>query len=365
MAKKRLSKFSELIDTYYAPYQVSAELIVCLRQLVALYQSGIPFGRALYVISQQATHPKLKEVFAECLRNVNSGWSLTNALSIYPGIFPELYIKLIEVGEKTGKLDIMLDKVAKHAEKTRERSMRLYSALTYPAFVIVLCMFFLIVGPAFIFKGILEFLTSLNVTLPLSTKLLILFSSIVRSPFFFVLLIAGIIGAFIGLQVIWKNRKTKKLMQDLILAIPVLGRLYHTSEVATIARTLATIYESGMLLLPGIELTRRAVGIVSLQEALSSVYSQVSDGDTLTDAFNRSTLFPPVLLQFVNAGEQTGDLGRMLNWAAWLCEQEVEHSLEIVLEALQPLIILMVGLVVGFIVMATMAPMLKVVQGLM
>ncbi len=296
---------------------------------------------------------------------MNSGWSLTNALSIYPGIFPELYIKLIEVGEKTGKLDVMLDKVAKHAEKTRERTMRLYSALTYPSFVIVLCLSFLVIGPAFIFKGILEFLKSLNVTLPLSTKILIFFSSIVRSPLFFLALIVGVIGGFILLQVIWKHKRIRKLLQDLILAIPVLGRLYHTNEVATIARTLATIYESGMLLLPGIELTRRTVGILSLQDALATVYNQVTEGDTLTDAFNRSSLFPPVLLQFINAGEQTGDLGRMLNWAAWLCEQEVDHSLEIVLEALQPLIILMVGLMVGFVVMATMAPMLKVVEGLM
>jgi type II secretory pathway component PulF len=365
MAGPRPNKFSELMDLYVTPYQVSAELIVSLRQLSALYQSGIPFSRALYVISEQATHPKLKFVFAECMRNVSSGWSITHALSIYPGLFPELYVRLIEVGEQTGTLQIMLDKVASHAEKRQERVMKLYSALTYPTFVIVLCLSFLIIGPAFVFKSILEFLKGLNVSLPFSTRLLIFGSSIVRSPIFYIFAIAGSIGGFILLHGAWKARRTRKLIQDLALAIPGIGRLYQTFEVASIARTLATIYDSGMLLLPGLELTKRTVGIVTIQEAMESVRLQVIEGETLFDAFTKTRLFPPVLLQFLNAGEQTGDMGRMLNWAAWLCEQEVEHTLNIFLEALQPIIILIVGIMVGFVIIATMSPMLKVIQGLM
>jgi type II secretory pathway component PulF len=365
MAGPKVNKFSELMDAYVTPYQVSAELIVSMRQLSALYQAGIPFSRALYVISEQSTHPRLKYVFSECMRNVSSGWSITHALSIYPGLFPELYVKLIEVGEQTGTLQVMLDKVAQHAEKRRERLMKLYSALTYPSFVVALCLSFLIIGPAFVFKSILEFLKGLNVNLPFSTKLLIFGSSIVRSPFFYVIALVGTIAGFFLLHGMWKARATRKLIQDLFLSLPGIGRLYQTFEVASIARTLATIYESGMLILPGLELTRRTVGIVTIQDAMEVVRSHVIEGETLFDAFTKTRLFPPVLLQFLNAGEQTGDMGRMLNWAAWLCEQEVEHTLNIFLEALQPIIILIVGIMVGFVIIATMSPMLRVIQGIM
>ncbi|MHC9541655.1 MAG: type II secretion system F family protein [Vulcanimicrobiota bacterium] len=360
-----IKKFSDMLERHCAPYMLSTELIVSMRQLVTLYQAGIPFSRALYVLSEQAAHPKLQSVFAECLRHINSGWTITHAFSIYPGLIPELYVKLIEVGEQTGNLDLMLEKVAVHAEKTREKSMKLYSALAYPTFIIVLCFAFLVIGPAYIFKGILDFLNGLNVALPITTRILIGISATVRSPVFIILVPILLVVVYSFIQSMWKMRKSRKYLQDLILAIPAVGRLYHTSEVASIARTMAIIYESGMLLLPGLELTKKTVSIVTLQDSLDTIREEIMNGDTLYEAFYKTGLYPPIMLQFLSAGEQTGDLGRMLNWAAWLCEQNVDNALTIVIEAIQPVVIFIIGIIVGFVVLATMSPMMKVAQGLM
>lgn len=360
-----IKKFSEMLEKHCAPYMLSTELIVSMRQLVTLYQAGIPFSRAMYVLSQQASHPKLQSVFAECLRHINSGWTITHAFSIYPGLFPELYVKLIEVGEQTGNLEIMLEKVAQHAEKTREKSMKLYSALAYPTFIIILCFAFLVIGPAYIFKGILDFLSSLNVALPITTRILIGVSAMVRSPIFIIVVPLLLVFGYSFFRSMWKMRASRKILQDILLAVPAVGRLYHTSEVASIARTMAIIYESGMLLLPGLELTKKTVSIVTLQDSLDQIRNEITNGDTLYEAFFKTGLYPPIMLQFLNAGEQTGDLGRMLNWAAWLCEQNVDHALTIVIEAIQPVVIFIIGVIVGFVVLATMSPMLKVAQGLM
>ncbi len=354
-----------MLERHYVPRIISTELIVSLRQLVTLYQAGIPFSRAMYVLSQQAAHPKLQSIFAECLRHINSGWTITHAFSIYPGLFPELYVKLIEVGEETGKLEMMLEKVALHAEKTREKSMKLHSALAYPSFIVVLCFAFLVIGPAYIFKGILDFLNSLNVALPITTKILIGISAMVRSPIFFILVPILLLVGYSFFRSMWRIRASRKFLQNLVLSIPAVGKLYHTSEVASIARTMAIIYESGMLLIPGLELTRKTIGIVTLQDSLDTIRDEIINGATIYEAFYKTGLYPPIMLQFLNAGEQTGDLGRMLNWAAWLCEQNVDHTLTIVIEAIQPVVIFIIGIIVGFVVLATMSPMLKVAQGLM
>ncbi|MDQ7821356.1 MAG: type II secretion system F family protein [Candidatus Eremiobacteraeota bacterium] len=358
-------KGGSLYNSPLSPVAPSTELIICLRQLAALYRAGIPFGRALYIISQQTQHPTLKIVFTELVNNINIGWTITNAISIYPGVFPELYVRLIEVGENTGRLEQMLEKIAFHAEKTREKFMKLFTALAYPVFVIALCLAFLIIGPAFVFRGILEFLQDLKTDLPFPTHVLIFSSAMVRSPLFFVIFPILLFGIFMLARSLWKNRESRRLIQRLILAIPGVGKLYHTSEIATLARTLAIIFESGILLLPGLELTKRVVSIVDLQDAIDMVKKSVTLGDTIYDSFRKSPYFPPVFLQFITAGEQTGELGSMMNWAAWICEQNAEHAINVVLEALQPIIILLIGVIVGFIIIATMAPMLKVAQGLM
>lgn len=340
------------------------ELIICFRELAALYTAGIPFSRALYIVSQQVSHPLLQRALRECLRNITSGWSITNALSIYPGLFPELYIRLIEVGENTGKLEQMLEKIAQHAEKTREKTQKFVSALAYPSFIAAICLAFLIIGPSFVFKDILLFLKDLHIPLPIATRILIILSAILRSPIFLILFPLFLLGVAAILSRLWKARYFKKRLQDLILWIPGIGKLLHISEVASVARALAITCESGVPIMQGIRLTKKIVSFVELQDALDSVEKAIIDGESVTEAFTRTNLFPPVLLQFMNAGEQTGELGPMLNWAAWMCEQNVDHSLSVLLEALQPIVIFLVGIVVAFIIAATMGPMLKISQGL-
>lgn len=360
-----MPKVSKAPAKTFTPPAQSAELIVCLRELAALYRSGIPFSRAVWIISQQAEQPRLREVFTEILRNISSGWTITNAISIYPGLFPELYVRLIAVGEETGQLELMLEKIAFHAEKSREKVMRLYSALAYPSFVIALCLGFLIIGPAYVFRGILEFLQSLDTTLPLATQILILSSTIIRSPIFLIALPLICAALFFIMKKLWSFRPARKLIQTVILAIPAVGTLYRTSEVATVARTMAVIFESGIPILPGMKLTKKVVSIVELEDAIEFATNRIVLGDTVTAAFQKTRMFPPVFLQFITAGEQSGDLGPMLNWAAWMCEQNVDAALNVIIESIQPIVMLIIGVIVGFVIYATVAPMLKIAQGLM
>jgi len=347
---------------YFSRSDFSRELIACLRQLAMMYKAGIPVARAFRILSNQVSSTRLRNAFEAVQRKLESGCAISTALAEYPDIIPKLYVKLITVGESAGKLAVVLDSISDHAEKAYSQVLKLRSAITYPAFVLALCLVFLIIGPAFFLKGICDFLAGLSIPLPFPTRVLIEVSSFMRSPFFPVSVILILIFSRSFIMKMWEDSYCRRYLQDFLLAIPLVGRFYRTSQLICFTRALAIIIDSGMPLVEGLELASQSTDLVRLESDLSEVVKRTIGGSSLKEAFEESRLIPALMLQFIAAGEESGEMVKMLNWSAWISEQNNEESLNIIMESIQPFVMLIIGIIIGFLIVATMSPMMGVIQ---
>jgi type IV pilus assembly protein PilC len=341
------------------------ELVVSYREMAAMYHSGISIIRSMGLLSKQASHPRLREAFAVCREHIEKGGSLSYSMAQHPQIFNTLYVRLVEAGESSGNLGKMLDRIAEHSEKAQETALSIRSALSYPLFVFLLCMGLLIVGPAFTLKGIFEFLADLHVPLPLATRILIGASDILRSPItpvVFVVLAGTLV--FLGCH-FWSKPYFRKSVQAWLLRLPAVGEAIGAAEAENFARTLSMLYESGIPLLKAMELTEKSSGNVVLQETIAAARERILKGCKIQDAFKGSKLFPPMISSLLAVGEKSGKVGSMLDFAGMMFRQKLDSALELVAASMQPIVLLIVGALVGFVVIATLSPLLKVMEGLM
>ena len=349
-------------DKYVCQAAASRDLITYLRQMTVMYNAGIPVTRSFYIISNQVSSLKLKEVFQSVQKKIEAGSTLSASLCEFPAVFPELYTRLIAVGEKTGKLATVLENVADHAEKAHAQVLKLRSAIAYPAFVMIICLVFLVVGPAFFLKGMCDFLTSLSIPLPFSTRMLIEVSLFIRSPLFFISILAALALGYSSMTRVWQDTFYRSYFQEFLLIIPGIGRFYRTTQLIYFIRALAISCDSGISLIEGLDLARRRITLIKLASEVSAVTERLIAGSTLKEAFNASDFFPPLMLQFISAGEESGELVKMLDWSAWMLEQNNEVTLNIILETIQPFVMLVIGIIIGFLIIATMAPMMGVIR---
>jgi len=338
------------------------DLQICFRELAVLYKAGIPLTQAMRILSIQALNPSLKSAFAGCYQKILSGHKLSSAMSGYEAVFPRLYITMIELGEKSGNLVNILEQIAQHIEKRRSLDMNLKAALTYPVFVFILALLMLFLAPTFIFRNLLTVFTQMGTSLPLMTKILISITSVISSPFFLIAAVVMCVAGNFIMRMLWKKKAFRRTVQYLLLSIPGVGYALHCADLITFTRTMSTTCSSGITLPAGLNLALKNSTSLILQEKLAAVNERIVEGWTLRKALNEALYFPPSLLGLVDVGEETGELGRMFECSAWMCEQDLQLALDAVVSVIQPLAMLIIGTIVGFFVFAMMTPMMKLVE---
>lgn len=339
------------------------DLVIFFRSLATLQGAGIHIVRALEVLSVQLAHPAVKAALHDALRRVSSGSRLSSALAHHRPLFGPLQLQLLVAGENSGALHAVLGKLAEHAEKSQALHQRLRSAMVYPALITALCLTLLVILPGFVFRDLLRFLSELHVELPLATKLLLFLSKLVSSPVFLLAL-----GGSLALACwAWSRLRTRPAFMEqverLMLKVPGVGPTVNAAWVADFCRALACTYGAGVPLLNALEIAGRGRSLV-LNGAIDVVRTQMSGGEQLWRCLSQTGLFPPLAVQLIRAGEDTGELGAMLERVADSCEELVDERLTLLSSMLQPLVLLAVGLVVGFMVIAVMSPMLRVLEAL-
>lgn len=342
----------------------ASDYAVCFRELATLYRAGIPVAKSMGIIARQVEHPGLRAAFENCEAGILSGKSIARSMEGCREIFSGLSVKMIDIGEKTGRLESMLEKIALHAEKNREMNMKISSALIYPFFVSIFFLAFLIVAPSMLFKGILQFLGELNVPLPLATQIFIGISSFIRSGYFPVALILGILIVFLGIRSLWRQIYWKMRIQIFLFSLPVIGKSLRMVEVTRFARTLAIIYDTGLPILEGLDIIREGTSSILFSQKIADVREDVSQGMDMQSALSGTGFFPATFLHLLEAGEQSGKVKEMLDKAADICDDNLEESLNTVITVMQPFILLAMGIIAAFIIIATMTPLLTVIQGL-
>lgn len=337
------------------------ELTVMTRQMATLLGAGLPLVQSLTTLITQTSHPQLKTILAQIREEVNEGSSFSHTLTRYPEVFPAFYLNMVRAGEASGTLHLVLERLADFNEKQQALKGRVRAALAYPMFMFLIgsgVLFFLV---TFVVPNVTRIFDEMHQTLPLITIILIGVSRFLET--FWWVIVAGLIGAFVALKYfLSKTQKGRVLLDRILLALPVVGPINRKMAVARFSRTLGTLLESGVPLLASLEIVRNIVGNSLISDAIQQAGNDVREGQSLSAPLARSGLFPTISVEMISVGEQSGNLEPMLYRIAEAYEKEVESGITMLTSLLEPIMILVMGLAVGFIVVSILLPIFEMNQ---
>jgi len=333
------------------------QVTVALRQLAALVSSGLPLVECLDAVIEQTEHARLRTIFTQIKEKVTEGVSLSQAMSSHSNVFSEIYVNMVKAGETSGTLDIILTRLADFSEARLKLSKKIESALTYPIFLIMISTIIVIFLVSFVMPKIIGIFEGMKMTLPWSTKLLISFSLFMKRFWWLVLMV--LIGIISGISLWIKSEKGRRIWDKIKLKIPVIGPLYLKAVLARFTRTLSILLKSGIKLVDALEIARFSMGSVVLEEAIEDAIKYINEGQSMAVAIKKSWDFPPLMIQLIRAGEISGSLEEMLAKIAEIYENLLESSIDSLTSILEPVAILIMGLVVGYIVMSVLIPIFQ------
>ena len=334
-----------------------AEAAMLTRQLATLLGAGFPLVPALDTLLSQGRSHTFNRILAQVKDSVVAGSSFAAALARYPGTFSTLFINMVRAGETSGTLEIVLDRLAEIGEKQEELKNRIRSAMTYPLLMLavgLLVLFFLL---TYIVPSITTIFSDMNQVLPAPTRFLIRLSALVQSGWW--LLLLAVAGLVVLVRMLGKTAKGRFLIDRSLLRLPAVGALVRKMAVARFSRTLGSLLENGVVLLAALEIVKNVVGNVLLADAVAAAAREVGKGQGLGNALAASRVFPDLPIQMISVGEQSGQLEAMLYKVADVYENEVQATILRMTSLLEPVMILLMGIVVGFIVLAICLPIFE------
>ncbi len=332
----------------------SAELAITTRQFSALISAGLPLEASLVALSEQSEDQKLREILTQVRERVGEGSSLTNALKEHENVFSDLYINMVKAGESSGTLDIVLYRLADFLEKSSALKLRVRSALIYPLFMFLIGTGVLFFMMTYVIPRITKIFEDSDRALPFITLVLISISSFFSNHYMLVLILVLVSGYL--LVRFLNTEKGKRFVDRLTLRLPVFGKLATMVAVSRFTRTMGTLVGSGIPLLDALEIGEAVIGNFVFMDALKDVRVSVIEGSTLARPLRDSGVFPPLVTRMVAVGEQTGEMQEMFNKIADIYDLQVETTLSTLTSLLEPVMILMIGVVMAFIVFAILLP---------
>jgi general secretion pathway protein F len=330
------------------------------RQLATLITAGFPLVSALDALVPQTKSYRLKTILAQVKDAIIEGQSFAQALSQYPGVFSPLFINMVRAGETSGTLEIVLERLADITEKQQDLNNRIQTALAYPMFMCIIGTLVLFVLLTYIVPSITAIFADMNQVLPTPTRLLIWLSDFFKS-FWWVILIF-VISAVVALRHAKKTEKGRQVYDKTVLSLPAFGILAKKLNVARFARTLGSLLENGVSMLIALDIVKNIAANVLISRAVEAAAQDVGKGQALWAALNESKIFPQLSIQMIQVGEQSGELEKMLNKIADVFEKEVETSILRLTAYLEPVMILVMGCIVGFIVLSICLPIFEMNQ---
>jgi type IV pilus assembly protein PilC len=338
----------------------SKELAVFTRQFSVMIDAGLPLVQCLEILAGQQENKIFQKVLTATRASVEGGATLSAAMRAHPKVFDALYVNMVEAGETGGILDTILQRLSTYIEKNVKLKRAVKSAMVYPigvlsiaAAVIILLLWKVVPIFATLFAG-------LGVDLPLPTKIVIGASNFVGSIFGLLLVVAAV-GIVIGIKVWYGTTQGRYILDSIILKLPVLGILMRKIAVARFTRTLGTLIASGVPILEGLDITARTAGNAVVERSLQQVRKSLEEGKTLTEPLKDSQVFPGMVTQMISVGEQTGAMDAMLQKIADFYEEEVDAAVKDLLTALEPIMIVFLGVVVGGVVISMYMPLFSLI----
>jgi type IV pilus assembly protein PilC len=348
------------MDVSLGPGRVKAqELTVMTRQLSTMISSGMTLLRAFYVLEDQIENKKLKETVGAVREEIEAGRSFSEALGNHPKVFNPLYVAMVRAGETGGVLEQSLERVADQLEKDDNLRRQVKSAMAYPSVVLAFALCVLLGLIAFIVPVFVNVFKDFGGDLPMITKVTVKASKIVTGQWY--LLLGGTVGGVVGFRRWRKSEWGRPQWDRLRLRIPFkIGDTVQKIALARWSRTFAALYSAGVPIMQAIEVTGQTAGNAVIEKAMADVIESVRSGGTIADPLKEAPIFPAMVAQMIAVGEETGNLDAMMTKVADFYESEVEAAVKALTSILEPVMIILVGGIVGFIVIAMYMPMFKV-----
>ena len=334
----------------FARQPMGSDILRFTQDLATLLSAGLPLDRSLQIVLETADKKPVRAMVEDILRDVNEGLYFSDALAKHPRSFSEFYIHMVRSGEAGGVLEHVLERVAHFLETSHELKNYVISALIYPLFVLTIGGASIIILLTFVVPKFAVIFNDLGQTIPLATRALLGLAGFLRS--FAVPLLGALLLSLIGIQRYSQSKNGRLRIDGWRLKWPIIGGLTRTLETARFTRTLGTLIGSGVAILDSLTMARNVMGNQVIAQALDKIHARVKEGDHLADPLAHSGHFPMLAIQMVRVGEETGQLDRMLLKVSDIYDKKGRQNIKRLINLLEPVMILVMGLVVGFIVIA-------------
>lgn len=336
------------------------ELAIFTRQFATMISAGLPLVQCLDILAKQSSKPSFGRVIGEVTREVEAGATLSDALGKHRSVFDDLFRNMVAAGEAGGVLDEILLRLATYIEKADALKRKVQSAMVYPAVVLTVALGATAFMLIFIIPTFAKMFTDFGGELPLPTKIVLVMSDVLVNWWWAGLLAIG--ASVFALQRYYTTENGQRVIDGLLIKAPVLGDVLLKGAVARFTRTLGTLISSGVPILAGLEITARTAGNKVIAEAIMTARASIREGETVSAPLKQSGVFPPMVVQMISVGEQTGALDEMLTKIAIFYEAEVDTAVDTLTSIIEPIMIVVMGGIVGGMVVSMYLPMFKLIS---
>jgi type IV pilus assembly protein PilC len=344
-------------NTFLQPRVKRADVILFCRQFSTMIDAGINITSCLEILHSQETSPRFKKILSDIRNSVQSGQNFTEALKKHPEQFDDLFVSMIAAGEAGGSLDTILQKLSAYMEKSARLKARVKGAMTYPVITMIVAVMIISVIMVFVIPVFEQMFADFGSALPLITQLVVNISRFIRDMVFFITG-AGILFIF-GFRRFYNSQKGRFAVDRLLLNLPVFGNMVRKVAVAGFAGTMSTMISNGVAILQALEISSKTGGNKIIESAIYNAHQDVTQGNTLHDSLTQTGFFPDMVCQMVAVGEKTGSLDVMLGKIAVFYEEQVDQALENLTSAIEPIIMVFMGILIGGLVLSMYIPIFK------
>jgi type IV pilus assembly protein PilC len=336
------------------------DIVIFTRQFATMINSGLPLVQSLDILAEQTENQAFRKVIQEVLYDVESGNTLADSMKKHPKVFTELYVNMVAAGEAGGILDTILLRLATFLEKNDALIRKIKGAMIYPGVILTVAVLAVVILLLFVIPTFQTMFESAGIPLPLPTQIVIGLSAFLQA-YWWALGLGVIAAAFVFRQV-YATSDGKLFFDRVLLRLPILGDLQRKAAVARFTRTLGTLVSSGVAILEGLEITAKTAGNRVIHDAVMSSRASIAGGETIAAPLKESGVFPPMVVQMINVGEQTGGLDEMLSKIADFYDEEVDAAVEALLSAMEPIMIVFLGTIVGGMIVAMYLPIFDMIN---
>lgn len=335
------------------------DLAVFCRLFATMMDAGLSMVACLNILIDQLDNPRLKKALQQVCKKVQEGQPLSKAMEEEAGVFPTIMISMVNAGEVGGVLDIVLERLAVHFEKEHKLNEKVKSAMTYPAVVITMAMLSIIFILTFVFPTFIQMFDNMKVELPLPTRILLGISGFLQA-YWMILLPLGVALSYAG-SLVLKNQETRKVVDPMLLRVPVFGMLWRKIAIARFSRTLSTLVRGGVPIITALEVVKKTADNTQLVSSITRAQESIREGLGLAAPLGASMIFTPMVVQMVAVGEETGEMDKMLEKVADFYESDVEDMVSRLSTLLEPILIGILGVIIGLMIISIVLPLFDIV----